>query len=163
MKTSDRLVRSLERQHNGEPWHGPSRAAILADVTWAEAAWQPPGGGNSIWALVLHMRAWTREVLARAKGGVPGTPAEGDFPAVPKPSAAAWKETLASLEAAHAELAGAVRTMDEDALAAKVKSRPGEPAGSGISVRSMIGSLAEHDIYHSGQVAVLKRLARAAR
>ena len=163
MNTSERLVRSLERQHNGEPWHGPSRAAILADVTWEEAAWQPPGGANSIWALVLHMRAWTSEVLARAKGGVPGAPAEGDFPPVPKPSAAAWKETLASLEAAHLELASAVRAMSEEQLAAKVKDRPNAPAGSGISVRSMVGSLAEHDIYHSGQVAVLKRLARAAR
>jgi uncharacterized damage-inducible protein DinB len=161
MKTSERLARALARQHNGEPWHGPSRAAILADVTWQEAAWQPPGGGNSIWALVLHMRAWTREVLARAKGGVPGAPAEGDFPPVPTPSAAAWKETLASLEQAHVELASAVAAMSEDALAAKVKPRPGDPAGSAISVRSMVGSLAEHDIYHSGQVAVLKRLARA--
>jgi uncharacterized damage-inducible protein DinB len=163
MTTSERLARSLERQHNGEPWHGPSRGAILADVTWEEAAWQPPGGANSIWALVLHMRAWTREVLARAEGGVPGAPAEGDFPPVPKATAAAWKETLASLEAAHMELAAAVRAMSEDELAAKVKARPGDAAGSGISVRSMVGSLAEHDIYHSGQVAVLKRLARAAK
>jgi len=163
MNTSERLVRSLERQHNGDPWHGPSRAAILADVTWQEAAWQPPGGANSIWALVLHMRAWTREVLARAKGGVPGAPAEGDFPPVPTPSAAAWTKALASLESAHVELASAVRAMSEEQLAAKVKDRPSAPAGSGISVRSMIGSLAEHDIYHSGQVAVLKRLARAAK
>jgi uncharacterized damage-inducible protein DinB len=163
MTTSDRLVRALERQHSGEPWHGPSRAAILADVTWQEAAWQPPGGGNSIWALVLHMRAWTREVLARAEGGVPGAPAEGDFPPVPTPSAAAWQVALASLEAAHVELASAVKGMSEEQLAAKVKARPGEAEGSGISVRNMVGSLAEHDIYHSGQVAVLKRLARAAK
>jgi hypothetical protein len=74
MTTADRLTRQLARQHDGEPWHGPSRAEILKDVTWQEAAWSPPGGGNSIWSLVLHMRAWTREVLERAQGKVPGAP-----------------------------------------------------------------------------------------
>lgn len=90
-------------------------------------------------------------------------PADGDWPAMPAPSAAAWRETLESLNAAHAELSVTVAYMTEDALAAKVKDRPGAPPEHSISVRSMVSSLAEHDIYHSGQVAMLKRLARSPR
>lgn len=163
MKTADRLIHSLERTHDGQPWHGPSRAEILADVTWEEAAWRPAAGAHSIWALVLHMRSWTREVARRATGGVPGMPVDGDWPAVPAPGEQEWRAALASLDAAHAELAAVVRAMGEEALAAKVKDRPGDPPGQAVSVRSMVGSLAEHDIYHSGQVAMLKRLVRASR
>jgi len=163
MQTADRLTRALDRAHDGQPWHGPSRAEILSDVTWEEAAWRPAAGAHTIWDLVLHMRSWTREVTRRALGGVPGVPVDGDWPAMPKPSAAAWRDTLASLDAAHAELAATVRGMSEEALAAKVKDRPGAPPEHSISVRSMVSSLAEHDIYHSGQVAMLKRLARSPR
>ena len=56
-----------------------------------------------------------------------------------------------------------VQSMDEEALASKVRERPGDPPGAAISRRAMVGSLAEHDIYHSGQVAMLKRLARSLR
>lgn len=163
MQTADRLIRALERTHSGKPWHGPSRGELLSDTTWEEAAWRPAAGAHTIWDLVLHMRSWTREVSRRAKGGVPGVPEDGDWPAMPPPNAVAWKETLVSLNAAHAELAGTVRGMSEEALAAKVKDRPGAPASPAITVRSMVSSLAEHDIYHSGQAALLKRLARSPR
>ena len=163
MQTADRLIRALARAHNGEPWHGPSRAEILSDVTWEEAAWRPAAGSHTIWDLVLHMRSWTREVMRRAAGGVPGAPVDGDWPPMPIPGDATWRETLATLDAAHKELARTVRGMSEDSLAAKVKDQPGKPLGQAISVRSMVGSLAEHDIYHGGQVAMLKRIVRSSR
>lgn len=163
MKSADQLIRALARVHDGTPWHGPSRAEILADVSWEEAAWRPADGAHTIWELVLHMRSWTREVERRAAGGVPSAPLDGDWPAMPAPSAAAWKETLASLDESHASLVKLVGALSDDALAAKVKDRPGDPPGQAISLRSMVASLAEHDIYHSGQVAMMKRLARSNR
>ncbi len=161
--TGTRLTRALARVHDGRPWHGPSRADILADVTWEEAAWRPAPDAHSIWDLVLHMRSWTREVTRRLSGAVPADPVDGDWPEPATASERSWREALASLDAAHAELAAAVQQMDEAALATKVTERPGDPPGSAISRRSMVGSLVEHDIYHSGQVAMLKRLARSLR
>lgn len=164
MASSDRLLSSLRRAHDGEPWHGPSRAQVLADVTAAEAAWRPDPDAHSIWAIVLHMRSWTREVLRRAQGGVPAEPVDGDWPPVPSPASdAAWRATLASLDAAHAELATFVASMSEEARASRVRDRPGDPPGHAITQRGMIRSLAEHDVYHTGQLALLKRLARTAR
>jgi uncharacterized damage-inducible protein DinB len=164
MATRDRLLDALQRAHDGTPWHGPSRGDVLRDVTAEEAAWRPAADAHSIWAIVLHMRSWTREVLRRAQGEVPAEPADGDWPAVPETTdAVAWRATLDSLEAAHLALRTFVATMDDSARAARVKDRPWDPPGQAITHRAMIRSLAEHDVYHTGQVALLKRLARQAR
>ena len=158
------MLSSLRRAHDGEPWHGPSRAQVLADVTAAEAAWRPVADAHTLWEVVLHMRSWTREVLRRAEGGMPAEPVDGDWPAMPSPADdAAWRDTLRSLDEAHAALARFVAQMSDDARASRVKDRPGDPPGHAITQRGMIRSLAEHDVYHTGQLALLKRLARAAR
>ncbi len=156
------MIRELERQHDGEPWHGPSRGAILADVGADEAAWQPGGGAHSIWELVLHMRSWTREVERRLLGGTPAMPEDGDWPVVLDKSADAWAEAQASLAAAHEQLVAVTRRLGAEHLSAKVGATKAQPNGTGITHRAMLYSLAQHDVYHSGQVALLKRLARAA-
>ncbi len=159
---ADSLVGALERAHAGAPWHGPSRAEVLKGITAKEAAWRPAPDAHNIWELVLHMRSWTEEVLRRAKGGVPSAPEGGDWPEMPAVSAAAWRDCLKSLDAAHAALIAFVGTLDDSQLAERVRDRPGDPPGTAIRVRGMIRSLGEHDIYHTGQVAMLKRLARGA-
>ena len=157
------LVAALARGHAGTPWHGPSRAALLSAVSADEAAWDPGGGAHGIWATVLHMWAWTREVTRRVRGAVPHAPIEGDWPAVPVPDPAAWTAAIAALDAAHHDLVDAVRTMPPARLAMLVPPHAEEPHNPRITYAEMIRSLADHDLYHSGQVALLTRLARAAR
>lgn len=163
MASRDRLVDALQRAHDGEPWHGPSRGDVLKDVTAREAAYDPGAGVHSLWELVLHMRSWTEEVLRRAKGGTPAEPVNGDWPAMPaKRDDKAWRDALHSLDVAHEELVAFVADLPDDRRASRVADRPGEAPGTAITQRAMIRSLAEHDVYHTGQLAVLKRLARAA-
>jgi len=152
MTEVERIVRELEHAHSGSPWHGPSRTSVLSDVTVEEAARHPSRNGNGIWALVQHMRAWTGEVARRVREGDPGEPADGDFPAVPAPSERAWRESLDALEQAHREVIAAVR----DAGPARLDER----IGSGATCRVMLHGLAQHDAYHTGQIAILKRLYR---
>ena len=160
---ADRLLAELRRAHDGDPWHGPSRATLLADVAAPDALWHPGGGAHGIWETVLHMRSWTREVARRAQGGAPASPEDGDWPAIAERTESAWAETLASLDAAHEELLAAIRTLPTGRFAEKVGATRDKPLGTGVSHRAMLLSLAQHDIYHSGQIAILKRLARAAR
>jgi uncharacterized damage-inducible protein DinB len=158
----ERVITELQRQHDGDPWHGPSRSAILADVSAAEAAWQPGAGAHSIWELVLHMRSWTREVERRALGAQPAMPEDGDWPAVVDTSEDAWAEAQASLDAAHEQIVAVVRRLGAEKLSGMVGATRDKPLGTGITHRAMLYSLAQHDVYHSGQIAILKRLARAA-
>jgi hypothetical protein len=152
MTEVERIVKELEQANAGHPWHGPSRASVLADVTLEEAARRPSARGNGIWALVEHMRAWTIEVARRLRDGNSGEPADGDFPTVPAPSEVAWRESLAALERAHRELIATVR----EGGAARLDER----IGTGPTGRVMLHGLAQHDAYHTGQIALLKRLYR---
>lgn len=163
MSPRDRLLDALRRAHDGQPWHGPSRSEVLRGVTAREACFRAAPDAHTIWELVLHMRSWTEEVLARARGAVPDEPAAGDWPPMPDPAdETAWRETLRSLDAAHEALWRHVETMDDAARAQRVADRPDDPPDSGITQRAMIRSLAEHDVYHTGQLAILKRIARSA-
>lgn len=160
----EEIARLLRTVHDGTPWHGPSRAALLADVTADVAAWDPGAGAHGIWRQVLHMRNWTREVEARTMGKRPSRsdPVGGDWPSIGDASVAAWQETLASLDAAHRDLVAVVLKLPATRLHEYVGATAEKPTGSGVSVGTMIRSLAEHDLYHCGQVSLLKRLARAA-
>src|SRR5882672_5980889 len=108
MTEREQILKELKAAHDGDPWHGSSRAAILADVTLAEATHHPDAGAHSIWELVLHMRAWTGEVARRVREGNYGVPPEGDWPPVGTTSAVAWRAALEGLSSAHAEVAAAV-------------------------------------------------------
>jgi hypothetical protein len=73
----ENLAESLGQSLSGDPWHGPSMAALLADVTPEDAMSQPVAGAHSIIDLVLHLAAWTQEVGSRLRGNPPALPALG--------------------------------------------------------------------------------------
>jgi uncharacterized damage-inducible protein DinB len=159
MTEIERIIRELEHAHGGDPWHGPSRASVLADVSLEEAARRPSSNGHSIWGLVLHMRAWTREVARRVREGAPRLPTEGDWPTAAAPTDEAWRAALGGLEEAHRDLLAAVRSSTAERLDARTGT-PGAPDGSGVTCRVMLHGLAQHDAYHTGQISLLKRLYR---
>jgi len=160
MTEIERIVRELEHTHAGSPWHGPSRAAVLADLSIDEAARRPSANGHSIWALVLHMSAWTGEVARRVREGTPREPVEGDWPAPPKPTEEAWRSAVAGLERAHRDVVGAIRASAPGRLDERAGTGDDSPSGSGVTYRVMLHGLAQHDAYHTGQISLLKRLYR---
>jgi uncharacterized damage-inducible protein DinB len=160
MTELERIVRELEDAHAGSPWHGPSRASVLADVTVEEAARRPSPHGHGIWALVLHMRAWTGEVARRLREGDPREPDEGDWPVPPAPSAEAWREAIAALDRAHRDLIATVRRMSPERLDERGGSVEDAAVGGTKTNRVMLHGLAQHDAYHTGQISLLKRIYR---
>ena len=151
------LIEELRHAHDGDPWHGPSRRRVLADVDATAAARRPGGDAHGIWELVLHMRAWTNEVTRRLVEGDARLPDEGDWPPVPEPTAGAWAATLRSLDIAHEQLIEALREFPAERLDEKVGSARDAPLGSGVSYRAMLHGLAQHDAYHTGQMALIKK------
>jgi uncharacterized damage-inducible protein DinB len=155
--TAQSLIQQIEATQAGEPWYGTSRARLLEGLTAAEAAAHPIAGGRSIWELVLHMIAWTREVTRRLQGQPAAEPVEGDWPAVPAATAQAWDAAQTELEAAHAGLLAAVAAMPE-AQWRQIVGESREPAlGTGVDVAGMLVGLAQHDAYHTGQVVMVRR------
>jgi uncharacterized damage-inducible protein DinB len=159
--SGERLADELARAASGDAWHGPSLAALLDDVTAAEAARRPIAGAHTIWELVLHLTAWTGEVRRRLGGGEPGEPGEGDWPEPPAATPEAWAAARAALAAAHAALQADVLHVDDAQLDRPVGGTRDLPLGSGGPHGVMLHGLAQHDAYHGGQIALLKKAARA--
>ncbi|MCA1559131.1 MAG: DinB family protein [Acidobacteria bacterium] len=153
----ERLVDQLEREHDGDPWHGSPLRGILHGVTAEQAATMVIPGAHTIWELVLHITAWKGEVRRRLIGAPAAEPLEGDWPAVGATTTERWMQALERLEQTHGTLVSAVREMEESRLYAASTDTRDRPTGSGVSYYVLLHGIVQHDVYHSGQIALLKK------
>lgn len=156
MSEIERIIDELQREHAGEPWHGSPLRQILKGVTAANAAARPLPGGHSIWELVRHITAWKNETRRRLSGAAAADPDEGDWPAVGETTDDRWRQALAALERAHTELVAAIRRVPEAQLS-KPTNDPRAPGGAGVSYYVLLHGIVQHDAYHAGQIAILKK------
>ena len=155
---SSRLIDQFQRAHDGDPWHGSPLKDILKGVTAERAARKPANGAHSIWELVLHLTAWRNETARRATGAPAGEPAEGDYPPVGAPTPARWKAALADLDKSHANLVTAVRGMPDAQLLQPTNDPRDRELGLGVTHYELFHGIVQHDAYHAGQIAILKRI-----
>jgi hypothetical protein len=84
-------------------------------------------------------------------------PLEGDWPAVGDVSTEAWDETLAHLERRHEELMKAVGELTDGRLDDMLITEQSRESGGGVSCYVTLHGMAQHDLYHAGQIAILKK------
>ena len=157
-READRIAIEIRKAWDGDPWHGAPILANLAGIDAAGAARRPVPLAHTIWELVVHLTAWTREVTRRLQGAAPAMPIEGDWPDVGDRSDEAWDRAVSDLGQAHDALAAALSRFPDDRLDHPVGDTPHDPpAGTGVTYREMLHGLAQHDAYHSGQVAMLRK------
>jgi hypothetical protein len=154
MKTVE-LVELLRHAYDGDPWHGPSLDAVVTRVSAVDAAAHVLPGRHSVWEIVLHATAWTREVERRLAGQLAGEPPEGDWPSVGATSESAWRQALDDLGAAHRSLVAAVARQPDPRWDERVGDVRDPAVGTGVSYGVMIVGLATHHAYHAGQIALL--------
>jgi len=152
-----RIIDELDREHGGNAWHGTPLRQILADVDHSQAAERPFAGGHTIWEIVLHITAWKNEVRRRIGGAPAGVPAEGDWPAPAKPGAQTWREAVDALEDAHRALVAAIARMPETLLFAPTNDPRERETSQGVTHYVLLHGIVQHDVYHSGQIALLKK------
>ncbi len=158
MSEAARLIDQFKRVHDGDPWHGSPLRTILEGVTAKQAATRPPNGGHSIWELVLHITGWRTEVAQRATGKPAGEPAAGDWPAAGEPTDVRWTAALGALDASHQNLVSVVRGMTDDHLLKPTNDPRSHPLGTGVSYYELLHGIVQHDAYHAGQIAMLKKV-----
>ncbi len=159
MTTTGQVVaRLLETALDAEPWYGLSTSRFLAGLTAKQAASHPITACHSIWEIVLHMVAWQGEVVRRLAGGTPADPVEGDWPVVGDTTDARWLAALQMLSASTRATAGALRDVSDESLSAMVGgSERNVSIGSGIDRHELIVGLLQHNAYHSGQIALIRK------
>ena len=158
MSESARLIDQFRRAHDGDPWHGSPVKAILKGITHVQAARTPANGAHSIWELVLHMTGWRNEVARRATGEPAAEPAAGDWPTVGEPTAARWKAALAALDESHQNLVKAVSGLSDQRMLEPTNDPRNRALGTGVSYYQLLHGIVQHDAYHAGQIAILKKL-----
>lgn len=148
------LIHSLDEAFAGPAWHGPALRGALQGVTPAEALWRPSPDRHCIWELALHAAYWKYVARRRIAGGPRGAFSRkgSNFPRLPDPGdAAAWQADLDLLEEEHARLRDVVASLRPSDLDRK-------PGTARWTVADTIRGVALHDIYHAGQIQLLKRL-----
>ena len=156
-----RILDELEREHAGDPWHGSPVQQILEGIDHQRAADRPLPGAHTIWELVLHMISWKNEVGRRIGGAPAATPLEGDWPTPPRATPDAWRDTLAALEASHRSLVSAVAGLPEDKLFQPTNDPRDRESGAGVDHYVLLHGIVQHDVYHAGQIALLKKAGMA--
>jgi uncharacterized damage-inducible protein DinB len=152
-----RIVDQLEREHRGDPWHGSPLVAILEGIDARRAAARPIPGAHSIWELVLHIIGWKNETTRRLAGSVACMPVEGDWPDVGEPTEARWQEACGRLDSAHKALIAAVKALPDAKLYEPTNDTRSGPLGTGVSYYVLLHGIVQHDVYHAGQISLLKK------
>jgi len=158
MSEIDRITDQLQRAFKKDSWSGPSLQEVLANVTAECAAARPLADAHTIWEIVLHVTGWKDAVRRRLNGEPVRLPLEGDWPAVTDTSPAAWQSTIAKLEQRHEELAQTVQSLTEARLKDILITEQSRETGGGVSCYITLHGIVQHDLYHAGQIALLKKV-----
>lgn len=155
MVDMEALADQINRAFWGESWHGPSVREVLAGVSAEDAAAHPVPGAHSIWEIVLHLIGGYKLVLRRVRGDQAQLSQEEEWPRVPGPSADAWRESQRTLEQLNRQLQSAVRAFPAERLSQEL--------GSEYPAFIQFCGAPQHDLYHAGQIVVLKKALSASR
>jgi hypothetical protein len=148
------LLRILDESYEKKAWHGPNLKGSIRGVTSAEADWRPRPDRHCIAEIVVHAAYWKYAVRRRLRGDKRGSFAikGSNWFALPYPiSDSSWREYQRLLDAEHRALR---ETIDE--FPAEQLHR--FPEGGKVTYVAQIYGIALHDVYHAGQIQVLKRL-----
>jgi uncharacterized damage-inducible protein DinB len=128
---------------------------VLAGVSAHDAAAHPIAGAHSIWEIVLHMASGYALVLARVRGERAELQEDEAWPPVPDASPGAWGESQRALEQLNQQLVGAVRAFPPEQLS--------QDLGSEFTAYTQFCGAPQHDLYHAGQIVMLKKALSAQR
>lgn len=148
------LLRNFDDAYSGNAWHGPTLRAAVRGVPLKQALWRPAKERHCIAEIALHCAYWKYAARRRLRGDKRGSfPLKGSnwFALPPKMSEADWKGYVKLLDEEHGLLRAAIAEM--------TSKRLGEvPKGAKITHEKLIYGIAAHDVYHAGQVRLLKSL-----
>jgi len=147
-----RILDQMDRAFGGEAWHGPALRKLLEGLSAEDASRHRIPGAHSVWELVNHIAAWNQIVSRRALGEKVDVTAEMDWPPVREISDAAWTQTQERLKESRRAQRSVVEQLSDNQLTRRVQGEQ-----QTYSMYVMLHGLVQHDLYHAGQIAILKK------
>jgi hypothetical protein len=144
----------MDAAYDRKSWHGTNLRGSIRGLTVRQAAWRPSPKRHNIWELVVHAAYWKYAALRRFTDAPRGSfllKGSNWFDRREGLSDRAWREDVALLERTHRSLRAAVARLSPSDLTKT-------PRGSKVSNFALLSGVAAHDLYHAGQIQLLKRL-----
>jgi uncharacterized damage-inducible protein DinB len=157
MNRSEKLSIELYNSVFGDPWHGASLEQVLEKIPLDKAFLKPIPYAHSIIELTLHITAWIEETLSRFNGNYSSEPSMGEWPTPQFQIEEYWESVKQKLFANTNKLIDAIKKFPEDKLDEIVGGERNAQLGTGFSFEGLIIGLVQHNAYHSGQIALLKK------
>ncbi len=155
----EQLLAIVDQAYDRHSWHGTNLRGSIRRVTPEQAAWRPGAGRHNIWEIVVHAAYWKYAAWRRLSGAARGSfPLKGSnwFERPQEASHTAWRQDVALLDEMHRSLRAAVAAIDARELTRT-------PKDSKVGNAALISGVAAHDLYHAGQIQLLKKLERGSR
>jgi uncharacterized damage-inducible protein DinB len=150
------LLHALDEAYDHNAWHGTTLKGALRGVTARQASWRPAPRRHNIWELVVHAAYWKGRVRRRLTGEKPGTfphPGSNWFERTGV-SEKGWKQARALLDREHQALRRTAASLSSAGLTRKL------PGSRRRTALREVAGIALHDVYHTGQIQLLKVLQR---
>ncbi len=153
MTTHSLLLHQLDTAFDTKAWHGPTLKGVLRGIDERLGSWRPAPERHTIWELMIHCAYWKYTVRRRITGEKRGAFAVTGSNWFERPDGEAdWKVEGRLLNETHRSLRDAVERLGASKLDAV-------PFGSTHTFAQLIAGVAAHDVYHAGQIQLIKRLA----
>ncbi len=152
----DVLIQTYDQAYDKTAWHGTNLRGSIRGLKLDELLWRPNPKRHNIWEIVLHCAYWKYIIRRRMTGGKHGSfPRKpSDWPAIAaKPDIKSWKDDLKLLEEEHRLLRDSILNFPPSKLSKR-------PPKSKVSFIATIYGISSHDLYHAGQIQLLKRMSR---
>ena len=145
-----RIADQLHRAFYGSAWHGPAVLELLEDLDAVTAAARPLEHVHSIWELLLHVEVWDRAAMVRLDGQKCQPTGDENFPRVRKATGGEWRKAVTGARRTHDLLIRTVAGLPDSRLRDRVP-------GKRYDFYHMLQGIAKHELYHAGQIAILKK------
>jgi uncharacterized damage-inducible protein DinB len=152
-KETQYIITSFETILSGQPWFGRAVYEILEEADESKVHTKPNDTEHSMIELLWHMNVWAEFTL----GSLEGRNAEemkaieaNDWREI-DPKTHTWKKGLEELKSIHKKIIELLNQKDDSFLSEIVPLRK-------FNFRFMLNGLIQHNIYHLGQVAYVKKM-----
>lgn len=148
------VVQLLEEAYHKQAWHGTNLRGSIRGLSLEQVCWRPLPQRHNIWEVMVHCAYWKYTVRRRLTGEKRGLfPLEGSnwFKRPDEKTESAWKSDVRLLEEMHFHLIETVKGLSWGDLNKRTATKK-------YTHLQTIQGIALHDIYHAGQIQLLKRL-----
>ncbi len=154
MREVDWLLSLLDQAYDSKSWHGTNLRGSIRGLTPRQVSWRPRPDRHNIWEIVVHAAYWKYAVWRRLASAPRGSfPLEGSnwFRRPERAGDRGWRQDVALLDEMHRLLRDGVERLTPKGLGLRRR-------GSPFDNRALVTGAAAHDLYHAGQIQLLKRL-----